>query len=411
MQMANYIKKGILLSLIFPILFVSVRGQSDLFVFAVTSTTKSGTDWISLRRLNTQTGEFSTIIPNGADKGIPVYDAVSQQKVDHFTTDTLANSNPQSAFGSGVSAIAYDKETNRLYYTPVLIDQIRYIDLNTMKIFCVIGQSYSRAGNLEFTPGTITRMVITPDGYGYSITNDGSHLFQFNIKGEMVLKDLGELEDVATNTETIHNVCGNAGGDMIADDSGNLYLITSSNRIFKLEISTRKTQFLGIISGLPPNYTTSGAAIDNEGHLLLSSSTYTEGYFSVNTLTWSASPYKRIDGMHATADLANSNVLNSSGSFFLKKLSVNSNKIRIYPNPVFQDAFSIQFNNLKVSNYTMQLIDITGRPVFQQKIKVNQPLQTEEIHIPGSILQGTYFVRIFNENNISVSTQLVLIER
>ena len=97
-----------------------------------------------------------------------------------------------------------------------------------MKVFCVTGQSFSKAGNFAFHVGTISRMVVAPDGYGYSITNDGNHLFRFSTNGNTTISDLGELVDAATNNETIHSECSNAGGDLIADDNGSLFLITGS---------------------------------------------------------------------------------------------------------------------------------------------------------------------------------------
>ena len=35
---------------------------------------------------------------------------------------------PKPALNSSVAAIAYDRKANRLYYAPMSIDQLRYID-------------------------------------------------------------------------------------------------------------------------------------------------------------------------------------------------------------------------------------------------------------------------------------------
>ncbi|HLY68182.1 MAG TPA: hypothetical protein VKR53_00555, partial [Puia sp.] len=227
------------------------KAQPDHFVYAVTSLQKGAADWVSLRKLNTETTQFSTLILNGSDRSIGVYDALNMTRIENFINDTIMNSNPQAAFGSGVGAIAYDKETNRLFYTPMLIDELRYVDLNTMKVFSVTGQSFGKAGNFEFYAGAISRMVVAPNGYGYTITNDGEHLFRFTTKGNISITDLGALVDAPTNTEAArNNPCANAGGDMVADDSGNIYLVSASNRIFKVNLGTKNTQYLGTISGL-----------------------------------------------------------------------------------------------------------------------------------------------------------------
>jgi hypothetical protein len=386
-----------------------VQGQPDHFVYAITSVQKNGTEWVALRKLNTQSAELGSILLNGTDKELSLYDAVTHKKIDHFTTDTLANSNPQMVFGSSVAAIAYDKNTNRLFYTPMLVDQLRYIDLSTMKVFCFTDQSFAKAGNLDFVAGTISRMVIAPDGYGYTITNDGNHLFRFNASGSTNITDLGALEDAAVNKETIHNPCGNAGGDLVADDAGSLYLISASNKVFKVDISSRQTEFLGTISGLPQNFSTNGAAVNEEGKLLISSSIYTDSYFIVDPKTWLASPYHMTDAIFGTADLANSNTLSTNSSSFLKVVTNNFDKIKVYPNPILSDEFNVQFSNLKPGNYTIQLADAVGNGVMMHKVHVVQDSQTENIHFSPDNAQGFYFLKILDENNAVVSTQILVV--
>ena len=407
--MKKNLRTTLILLISILISFDIAQAQSDNFVYAMTSITKDGMDWVVLRKLNTQTGEFNTLLTNDFSKNTVLYDALNKTKVEDFTNDTIANSFPQLGFGSGVAAIALDKEANRLYFTPMSVDQLRYVDLSTMKIFCVTGQSFSKAGHLAFHAGTINRMVIAPDGYGYTITNDGNHLFRFTTNGNNTITDLGELTDVPISKETIHSECSNGGGDLIADDSGNLILITASNHVFTVNISTRQALFLGAISGLPQKFTTNGAAVDENGDLLLSSAIYTDGYFSVDTKTWFASPFKAFTENYSSSDLANSNVIATKTSSFIKPN--NFNKIKVYPNPVSANAFNMQFNNLKAGNYVVQLTDALGAPVHQQNIKLTSVLQTETINISGGNAQGFYFLKVLDENNRIVFTQIMLVAR
>jgi hypothetical protein len=386
-------------------------GQSDHFIYAITSLQKNGTDWVCLRKLNTETNQFTTIMMNDDKSVADIYDTYSMKKILDFTNDTFAKSNPQLTFGNGVAAIAFDRQTNRLFYAPVLINELRYIDLNSLKTYSVAGQSFGKAGKFDFYPAAISRMVIAPDGYGYTVTNDGNHLFRFNTSGNIVISDLGELSDVPTNTESINNnPCSNSGGDIVADDDGNLYLITGSNRVFKIDIHSRNTQFLGSVSGLPQTFATNGVAVDEHEHFIVSSSTYSDSYFSVDPKTWTASPYKPMSGMFTTADLANSNVLHTTQSSFFETVS-NADNIKIFPNPVFSDRFNIQFSNFKTGNYTIQLADEFGGIVSQLKVKVSQPLQTEIFNVSGGDAQSFYFLRILDENNATVYKQIMLIER
>ncbi len=394
----------------FPFSVCFAQNQSDNFIYAITSIKKEGTEWMTLRKLNTQTGEFGTTLLDGSDANLPLFDAFTQKRIEHFVNDTILKNKPQLIFGSGTAALAFDKQSNRLFYTPLLVDELRYVDLNTMKTYVVPEQSFSKASNIEFQVGNaISRMVIAPDGYGYTITNDGNHLFRFNTSGNPVITDLGAIEDLASNNETIHNPCGNAGGDIVADDNSNLYLISASNKIFKIDVNSKRAQFLGIISGLPQNFTTNAAAVDDKGNLFIGSSTYTNSYFIVDPKTWNASPFIMMGQIFNSADFANSNTLFSKYSFVKAN---NSNKIKVYPNPIMNDQFNVQFNNLKAGNYMIELSDAVGNGVIQKKVRVTQSLQIELINITSNYnAQGFYFLRVSDENNITVFTQTMVIER
>ena len=80
----------------------------------------------------------------------------------------------------------YDKKNNRLYYTPMFIDQLRYIDLKTMKVFYVADRAFTGKPQKSSDQGNIvTRMVIASDGNGYAMTNDGTQLIQFSTGKKM----------------------------------------------------------------------------------------------------------------------------------------------------------------------------------------------------------------------------------
>ncbi|HSZ34210.1 MAG TPA: T9SS type A sorting domain-containing protein [Puia sp.] len=366
--------------------FDSANGQSDHFAYAITAVNKGGTQWVALRKLDTRTSEFSSILLNMPD--------------------------------SSVAAIAYDRRNNRLFYSPMNIDLLHYIDLSTMESVPVADQFFSKAGKYDVrNAGPINRMVIAPDDFGYTITNDGTHLIRFTTNGSPKLADMGDLIDDPMNKEmSIHSICANSGGDLIADDDGHLYLITGSNKVFKVDIATRVTSYVGTISGLPQKFTTSGIAVSENGKQIIATSVgYTDSYFLIDPKTWSASPSPITREVYESADLANSNILitNTDGhsNLFITKSPENLHKIKIFPNPVMDDVVSIQFNELPAGNYTIQLADLLGNRVIQQNALVNGIGQTETMHIPGSIAQGFYYVRILDEKNNVVSMQKLVVER
>ncbi len=367
----------------------TARSQTDHFTYAITAVNKGGTAWVALRKLDTRTGEFGNILLNLRDS--PSAD-------------------------SSVAALAFDKQGNRLYYTAMNIDQLRYIDLSTMQSFAVSGQYFSKAGNYDLkNAGPINRMVIAPDGNGYTITNDGTHLIKFSTNGSPVITDLGDLMDDPLNKEmTVHSPCTNSGGDLVADDAGHLFLVTGYNKVYKVDIATRATTYLATISGLPQKFTTSGVAVGDDGkQLIITSSVYSDAYFLVNSETWTASAPQTPHEKYETADLANSNILftrsASASDLFIGKNQ--GNLIRIYPNPVLEDNLSIQFNGLPPGNYTIQLSNIMGTKMGQQKAVITALTQTEILHIPRYAAQGFYYIRIVNERNQVVATETLVVER
>lgn len=382
--------------------------QPDRVTYAVTSGTNGSTDWIALRKLDTRTGQLSGMLLNMSNKIPAPYHAVARVPG--------AGSN-NAAPNTGVAAIAYDRIYNRLYYVPMNSDQLRYVDLTTMVTTVVQGQSFSKAGNYVFqTASPITRLVIAPDNYGYTITGDGNRLIRFTTNGAPVLTDLGELVDDPLNREmSVSNTCANAGGDMVADNAGNLYLISAANRVFKVNIATRKTTFLATISGLPAQFTTNGAAVNEAGNLVVGSSVFTGACFVVDPKTWKVLPGAVSAPLYGIADLASSNVLHTAATpaaaVFFNGSANQDSKIKIFPNPVLFDEVSVQFNGLPPGNYTIQLSDVFGKRVMRQKVMIGRHVQTAVVRVPASTAQAFYYVSVLNEKNIVVSIQKLALER
>jgi len=132
--------------------FVS-NSQSDKFVYAVTDLDQKGNGWNALRKLNLRTGEYSDVLLNGLNTKAIAYDAVSKKEILATAADTKTGINLQTPFTTGVAAIAFDSRNNRLFFTPMFIDQLRYIDLNTMKLYYVTDQSFTSLGSMHNDEG------------------------------------------------------------------------------------------------------------------------------------------------------------------------------------------------------------------------------------------------------------------
>ena len=73
---------------------------------------------------------------------------------------------------------------------------------------------------------------------------------------------------------------------MIADASGNLYLLTANRNVFKINIENKIATHRGTIKGLPQGFSTNGAMVEEESNVIIASSESTIGYyrFDLNTM-------------------------------------------------------------------------------------------------------------------------------
>ena len=399
----------------------SLFAQHDHFAYAITDVSKQGAGWNVLRKLDLETGQYSDVLLNGTDQNFTVYDAVSKKQLTILPDAKYGNS-LRAPFSTGVAAAAYDKKHNRLYFTPMFIDQLRYLDLSNMKMYYVTG-AFTQMGNMHNDEAKIiTRMVIAPDGNGYAISNDGNTFIRFSTGKKPNIVQLGALVDDASNNNTsIHNRCSSFGGDMIADDKGNLFILSARNHVFKVNVETKVTTFLGVIKNLPSNFTVNGAVVDADGSLLVSSAVDNSAYYIVNPKSWIAAPLQLANGVYRSSDLANSNFLSTRPQLIkpeLQNVQLSrtpaadkfAKRISVYPNPVTNDNITLQFNKVPNGDYVIELTDVLGRSVLQKRITINNEDQTHSLSISRNSARGTYLVKVFDKESQSVFTKKVLVQ-
>jgi hypothetical protein len=386
----------------------------DRFAFAITDVNQNTANWTVLRKLNFETGNYSDALLYGVNQKQVAFDATSKKQID---ASTLTYG--YQPFSTGVAAIALDKKNNRLYYTPMFIDQLRYIDLKTMTVYYITdrplaGQTNKNNDNAK----VISRMVIAPDGYGYAITNDATSFIRFSTGKKLIVEQLGSLVDDPANTGiSVHNGCSSWGGDIVADDAGNLYLFSAGNNVFKINTSTKVATWLGPMKGLPSGFTTNGVVVTDDGKLLAGSQAFSKNWFVIDPKSWQATPFKSPNGVFLTSDLANSNFLSTRPKTTeiatIPQQDVNgSNVVLMYPNPISisDNQFKIQFNKLRAGDYTMELTDVTGKQVMVQKVNVAGQGQVLTVNLRPNTGQGIYLVKIRNSDSRSVFAQKLVVQ-
>ena len=398
---------------------ISAIQAQDRFAFAVTDVNQTTGGWTVLRKLNLQTGIYSDALLNGVDGKTVAYNATSKLQVD-VNVDARSAVNSSVPFSTGVAAIAYDRRNNRLYYTPMFIDQLRYVDLKTMKVFYITDQSFTGIANgHNDEANVVTRMVITPDGNGYAVTNDANSFIRFSTGKKLVIEQLGSLVDDPANTGiSVHNRCSSWGGDLVADDAGNLYLFSARNSVFKINIETKVATWLGPIKGLPADFTTNGVVVTDDGNLLAGSQVYSKSWFVIDPKSWTAAEYKTPKGVYLTSDLANSNVLSTRKkspteiATIAQRDFAPSNLIQLYPNPVgvSENQFKIQFNKLQAGDYTIELTDVAGKQVMMQRVTVATDGQIQTINLKKNTAQGIYLVKVSDIYSKSIYTKKLVVQ-
>ena len=395
--------------------------QADRFAYAVTDIQQGGANWSFLRKINLQNGEYSQVLLSGNDASLLAYNATTRKQFEAPLQDSRFGTYVNAAFATGVAAMAYDKKNNRLYYTPMFIDQLRYIDLKTMKVYYVTDQAFTGKPVKSSDQGNIvTRMVIASDGYGYAMTNDATQLIRFTTGKNLSITDLGTIaDDQANKGVSIHNSCSSYGGDIIADDAGNLFVFSARNQVFKINLETKVATHLGTISGLPNGFTVNGAAVTNDNKVLVSSAMLASSYFTVDMKSLSATPYTIAGTVWQSSDLANGNLLNTGTQakgntveLISRNTEPNSGdgKIDIFPNPVTNNQFAIQFNELEVGQYTIQVTDVMGRQVLQQIVSVAGEKQTQTVRLNASSSKGVYLVKVTDHANRSVYNTKIVVQ-
>lgn len=394
--------------------------QAENFAYSITDATGQTNLWAQLRVLDLRTGTYSGTLINGMAEKQVAFDAFTKKQIAPNAAVNKMGFNEHPAFSSGVAALALDSRNNRLYYTPMFIDQLRYIDLKTMNVYYVTLPFTGKPLKASDQGNIVTRMVIASDGYGYAMTNDATQLIRFSTGKKPVITDLGTIvDDQANNNISIHNSCSSYGGDMIADDDGNLYVFSARNNIFKISIASKVATHLGVVSGLPAGFTINGAAVGADNKIVVASAMESASLFTVDTKSWAASPVKVSGTIWHTSDLATANLLVSGNKKSTEVVDMRnkptvtneiSGRVSIFPNPVTENQFVIRFGQLEAGAYTVQVTDAMGRQVLQQQVNTSGENHVQKIQLAPSAAKGVYMVKVLDANNKAAYSSKIVVQ-
>jgi hypothetical protein len=388
--------------------------EKQVTAYAITSSEKGNFNWTDVKQIDFTTGSVTRSIFDAKQTNFTVYSARTGKEIKPVIQNGVTT-NAAAPVASLSAACAYDQRHNRLYYAPLFMNQLRYIDLDKKepRIYYFDNEQFVPITDINNEANHITRMVIAADGDGYALNNDANHLIRFTTGRKPVITDLGALQDDAANGEkSIHTKTTAWGGDMIADAAGNLYVISAYRQVFKVSIQSKLATWVAEIQGLPATFTTNGAVVDNDGNLLVSSANTAEGYYKVDMRSWQATRIDIKGTVFNASDLANGNLAFANDKTtipLINRAIIRNGNISLYPNPVSTNVINVNFNGKESGRYTIQLVDINGK-VIAEKISVIYGRQAVPVFVKQGLAKGPYMVKVLSNSKKTVFTDKLIVE-
>lgn len=389
--------------------------QRQTTAYAITSSEKGNFNWTDVKQIDFATGNVTRSVFEAKQTNFAVFSARTGKEIKTFVQNGV-NTSVTTPVASLAAACAFDQRHNRLYYAPLFMNQLRYIDLDEKepKIFYFDNESFTPATDLNNEANHITRMVIAADGDGYALSNDANHLMRFTTGRKAVITDLGALKDDANNGErSIHSKATSWGGDMIADAAGNLYVISAFRHVYKVNIQTKVATWLSEIKGLPTTFTTNGAVIDNDGFLIVSSANTAEGYYKVDLRTWQGTRIDIKGNVFNASDLANGNLAFASdvpSVPLINRAVIRNEKFALYPNPASGSQVYVSFNIKEPGRYTIQMLDLTGQIISEKIAVIDNGAQVIPMNVRAGLAKGPYMVKVLSKSKKAVFTDKLVVE-
>ncbi len=398
--------------------------------YAITGDGTGDFMWMNIRQIDVSTGKIVQDIYQRNKTAYVMLDADTKQPVDNtIMVPTNVNRTSNITFGnlptaSMVAAAAYDKNHDKLFFTPMRIGELRWLDFSAKgeapKFFTLKSTLLNTGDLMTDESNHITRMVIAADGNGYAITNDANHLMRFTTGKKVTITDLGNLIDAESNNGiSVHNKCTSWGGDMIADAYNKLYIITANHNVFVVDIDTRVATYKGAITGLAGNYSTNGAAVDADGKVLVCSANSFSGYYKFDMNDLKATLVEGSDMVYNASDLANGNLLLQKEADAAKQFgaaefkaivpALNSDA-HVFPNPVTNNEFKILFDGQKAGQYNVNITDLSGKAIIFKVVTVSGKSQVETVQISSTLAKGMYMVKVTDAANQFIFTERIVVQ-
>ncbi|MDR1652059.1 MAG: T9SS type A sorting domain-containing protein [Prevotellaceae bacterium] len=240
------------------------------------------------------------------------------------------------------------------------------------------------------------RMTTSPDGAIYALNNSGSHLLKITADGQ--LADLGAIDGFAEIFRTFADKRSAYGGDMIADDTGNLLVFTALGNVVKIDTKANAAEFMGQVTGLPEGYTVNGVAVTDNNDVIVASS-HSAGLYAINPKALTSSFFG--ESNMSVYDLASRNFLKHSD------LQLAENDLVLYPTLVKQDKFVSIASQKEHKDATVEMYATDGKLITKQVYSIKTGDNKFSVN---NLSSGIYIVKVADRQGNSLLVEKFTIQ-
>lgn len=379
------------------LLFVGASLQAQQDFFALTGKDNNAIAFKDFRTLDLRNGTSGTAI--FSDVSSPK--VFSDTKRGFVTEDRNTVNNSQTV---SMAALAYNNADNTLVYMPMFSSNVYILNPETKETVLLENPSVNIT-SCDIN-SHITRMTTGYDGNVYAMNNSGTQLIQITKNnGKYVINNLGIIKDDASNgANSFTQMQTGFGGDMISDAQNNLYVFAAFGNVFKIDSKNMTATFIGKIAGLTENYSVNGAAVNQNGNVVVGSAKGLPLY-EVNMETFQATSLN--NGINLPIyDLASKYFLNER----ISATNVSAG-VEIYPTKVTEQHFNVRTNNKDIKgNMRVEVFSMEGKKVQDKKIMPNRGYYEGQIELDKA-LQGMYIVNITDDSGKPLLSKKILVEQ
>lgn len=298
--------------------------------------------------------------------------------------DVTSNSNrliitKNAEFPDQVVGMSYDTNRQKVIFVGMYSPDIYTYDLTSSEFTKIYASG--RANSRYAIGEQFSRMGTLSNGVTYALNNNSTQLVEIKPVGNhYTVKELGAL-----NSDANLGQYKFFGGDLIADELGNLYLISAHSNVVKINPKDMSASFLGKITGLENGFTTNGSAVMADGNILLSNA-QGKGFYTLDFNTLQA---KRLQNeSQPIYDLASPYLLKDDNN------AIASNSyMTVYPTKVTDRQITVSLKNKMTGMGQISIYDYAGNELMNAKMNLADAQNPKTLNL-NSLSPGNYFLKV-----------------